>query len=342
MKWYLDTEFYERPGALDLISIGLVGSDGRELYMENKGFDWSMVPADHWLHENVRPHLRGGGHELYLEDIRDNILRVAGKSPKFYGWYCDYDWVVFCWIFGRMIDLPEHFPKFCHDLRQMVAEHHIDPASMPDQDGTEHDALEDARWNRLVHEHVKSVIAERRAQGESERSTAEEARDDAILRARLWLRDKHGARRPRHGVDERAAALFDALTKLDDATGATTRALTMRDYERMAGESLQETAEERRSWPTPVVMRRYVDLPDEAWAVAPDAPPEPNTEDQAYLPTTAPNCISPAEAAIVANFLQMPPEMDEEAVQIVVDVYRRLRGVAQEVEIPAGDERNGR
>lgn len=31
-------------------------------------------------------------------------------APEFYGYYCDYDWVVFCWLFGKMIDLPKDFP----------------------------------------------------------------------------------------------------------------------------------------------------------------------------------------------------------------------------------------
>lgn len=157
MKWFLDTEFYERPGAIDLISIGLVGSDGREVYVENAEFDWDAVPSDHWLQENVCPHLRGGAWLSPVQEIRELILANVGNKPEFYGWYCDYDWVVFCWIFGRMIDLPKGFPMFCRDLRQTVAERHIDPASMPEQDGTEHNALEDARWNKLVYEHLIST-----------------------------------------------------------------------------------------------------------------------------------------------------------------------------------------
>lgn len=44
-------------------------------------------------------------------------LPVADK-PKFYSYYADYDWVVICWLFGRMIDLPTGFPMFCFDLKQ--------------------------------------------------------------------------------------------------------------------------------------------------------------------------------------------------------------------------------
>ena len=39
-------------------------------------------------------------------------------NPRFIGYYSDYDWVVFCWIFGKMNYLPSHFPQYCYDLKQ--------------------------------------------------------------------------------------------------------------------------------------------------------------------------------------------------------------------------------
>lgn len=44
------------------------------------------------------------------------------NTPKFYGYFADYDWVVFCWLFEKMIDLPNGFPKYCIDLKQMLDE----------------------------------------------------------------------------------------------------------------------------------------------------------------------------------------------------------------------------
>lgn len=44
------------------------------------------------------------------------------KEPEFYAYFADYDWVVFCWLFGRMIDLPKGFPMYCRDLKQMLDE----------------------------------------------------------------------------------------------------------------------------------------------------------------------------------------------------------------------------
>lgn len=37
---------------------------------------------------------------------------------SFYGYFSDYDWVVFCQLFGRMVDLPKGFPMYCIDLKQ--------------------------------------------------------------------------------------------------------------------------------------------------------------------------------------------------------------------------------
>jgi hypothetical protein len=35
MRYWIDTEFIERPFAIDLISIGLAAEDGREFYAES-------------------------------------------------------------------------------------------------------------------------------------------------------------------------------------------------------------------------------------------------------------------------------------------------------------------
>lgn len=43
MKYFLDTEFIEAPNHLDLISIGIVAEDGRELYGERSAVDWSKA-----------------------------------------------------------------------------------------------------------------------------------------------------------------------------------------------------------------------------------------------------------------------------------------------------------
>lgn len=104
-------------------------------------------------------------------------------NPAFYGYYADYDWVVFCSLFGRMIDLPKGFPMYCKDLKQMLDEKqkskpnvqriswseieerklNIDDAfkikkmsSYPKQEN-EHNALADAKWNKQLYNFLTNL-----------------------------------------------------------------------------------------------------------------------------------------------------------------------------------------
>lgn len=101
-------------------------------------------------------------------------------KPEIYGYYSGYDWVNFCWLFGRMIQLPKGMPMYCRDLKQMLdtalsdmyiifslrQRYNINDVRMtlqeklskvkahqdyPKAPETEHDALEDAKWNRSLY-----------------------------------------------------------------------------------------------------------------------------------------------------------------------------------------------
>ena len=81
-----------------------------------------------------------------------NWEEVKHRFPvEFYGYYADYDHIVLCWLFGRMIDLPKGFPFYCKDLRQMFDEEgELGPDWMQENCPTpveEHNALADAKWN---------------------------------------------------------------------------------------------------------------------------------------------------------------------------------------------------
>lgn len=152
MRYFLDTEFYERPGLIDFISIGIVAEDGRAYYAENSLFDWTqhdpqglqVTDTGRWLWENVRPHLGLGTHRRSPKFIGTEIREFVGEDPdpQFWAWYADYDWVVFCWLQGRMIDLPRHWPKYCRDLKQVFDQ--LGNPKAPDFATTEHHALADA------------------------------------------------------------------------------------------------------------------------------------------------------------------------------------------------------
>ena len=181
MKYFIDTEFCENPGTIDLISIGIVSEDKREYYALNRGCNIRKACRNSWLEDNVflpiyTEYIHGDRrnhkpcslstlkeifrkHGKFFTEISQDILNFVGedKNPEFYGYYADYDWVVFCWIFGRMIDLPEHFPMYCKDLKQMMDDRELNKEwkqlNCPDPEG-EHNALVDARWNYKLYQAI--------------------------------------------------------------------------------------------------------------------------------------------------------------------------------------------
>jgi hypothetical protein len=107
------------------------------------------------------------------------VTTIFEGPPEFYAYYADYDWVVFCWLFGRMIDLPEGFPMYCRDLKQMIDDkcdsinkeaQLVSPGcplvshktmkennpNYPTQDN-EHNALDDAKWNKRLHDFLLNL-----------------------------------------------------------------------------------------------------------------------------------------------------------------------------------------
>src|ERR1022692_3702972 len=54
MKYFLDTEFYEKPGSIDLISIGIVDENDNSIYLLNRDCDLKTIwKENEWLKENV-------------------------------------------------------------------------------------------------------------------------------------------------------------------------------------------------------------------------------------------------------------------------------------------------
>lgn len=147
---------------IDLISIGIVSEDGRSYYAIGNEYRYKdadkwvrenvILPAYiDAVHGDMRNsltvenfHLRVGKSKkqiaiemmmFFYPEIATNFkgeeveflergkkFGWGGDAPEFYGYYCDYDWVLFCSIFGRMIDLPKGFPMYCRDLKQSLDE----------------------------------------------------------------------------------------------------------------------------------------------------------------------------------------------------------------------------
>jgi len=152
VRYWLDTEFIEYPCTIDLISVGLVAEDGQEFYAESAEVDWSK--ASPWVLDNVRPHLTGPVYDR--TELRDRIREFIGpERPELWGYFCDYDWVAFCWLFGSMVDLPPGWPMYAMDIKQWA--HALGSPRLPEQGKGEHHALADARWNRSAWQALAAV-----------------------------------------------------------------------------------------------------------------------------------------------------------------------------------------
>lgn len=147
-------EFIEDGRRVFPVSVGLVAEDGRELYRQFS--DAPFERANEWVRANVLTKLTGlhgnrirkpwGDKGSIAEEIR-SFCAPADDDPtalSFVGYYCDYDWVVMCQLFGTMMQLPEGWPMFAWDLRQMLDERGLQHISQPDD--MPHQALSDAQW----------------------------------------------------------------------------------------------------------------------------------------------------------------------------------------------------
>jgi 3'-5' exoribonuclease-like protein len=180
MLYFFDTEFIEDGSMIDLISIGIV-ADGRELYACNQ--EARLDRANDWVRANVLPKLPPYGDKAWMrrEQIKEELLQFtkvtqASLTPEFWAYYCSYDWVALCQLFGKMIDLPKHFPMWCRDLKQLSMDVG-DPKHPKQREDKAHNALEDARYAQelyvflMKHKAAVDAYAVEKALEKARRST---------------------------------------------------------------------------------------------------------------------------------------------------------------------------
>ena len=171
MRYWYDTEFLEDGRTIELISIGIVAEDGREYYAVNYNAPWDRIEQNAWLVANVVPslppiapayhdstdlptdrlgvnldHSTVKARSFIAREVR-RFLTQYGGTVELWGYYSSYDHVVLAQLFGRMIDLPPGIPMWTNDVQQVAAAALLDNR-LPQQTGTAHNALDDARWTR--------------------------------------------------------------------------------------------------------------------------------------------------------------------------------------------------
>jgi hypothetical protein len=145
MRYFLDTEFNENSAGVTLISIGIAAEDGRDLYCISSEF--VDKHCNDWVKQNVLNQLTGPripNHEI-AQKIKAFIM--GDSLPDFWGYYADYDWYLFCRLFGGMLKLPAGWPNLCMDVKQLALHMgmpHINKIVPPPDDA--HNALSDAKW----------------------------------------------------------------------------------------------------------------------------------------------------------------------------------------------------
>lgn len=182
MRIYYDTEFIEDGRTIELISIGMVAEDGRELYAVNRDMPVKRIAKHDWLRANVVPSLpRIHGDRRHYVSARRNPLaldfdhpamlnrdRIARMvqafitltpEPELWVWYGAYDHVALAQLFGRMIDLPEGVPMWTNDLKQECMR--LGNPQMPEQTVGVHNALADARHNKMMGDYLSDLAKPR-------------------------------------------------------------------------------------------------------------------------------------------------------------------------------------
>jgi len=143
MRIFFDTEFIEDGKTIQLISIGAVKPNGDTFYAVSNEYD--PATASQWVVDNVLNHIPDTQLKMSKAEIAKAFKDWCGDNPEFWAYYADYDWVVLCQLFGTMMDLPEGWPMYCRDIKQLCDS--IGNPQLPEQGEGEHCALNDAMWN---------------------------------------------------------------------------------------------------------------------------------------------------------------------------------------------------
>lgn len=146
----------KRIRTIDLISIAIVSETGKKYYKVSKDFDLKAAWANKWIRENV---LKPVWENLYFNEpfftrqkfpqlinfsyeglknliswhgeTKDNIAKdlkkfliedIINGEVEIYGYFCDFDYVVFSQLFGDMNHYPPFLPYYFMDIRQTMQE----------------------------------------------------------------------------------------------------------------------------------------------------------------------------------------------------------------------------
>jgi hypothetical protein len=158
----------------------------------------------------------------YFTELRSMVVDEAVR-PEFYADYADYDWVLFCSLFGSMADLPKSFPMYCKDLNQSLDELakrkakkdciSVDEALVLlkkderfPKNENEHNALSDARYNFELYKFI----------GEFNKEETEMLFDELLVWQRQAFPDATSLSSALHLKEEVDELIVDIQTNVPD------------------------------------------------------------------------------------------------------------------------------
>ena len=183
MIYTYDFEFSEagNENPIKPYSIGIVAEDGRTFYRETP-YSTSTSGANEFVLKNVFPHFihynrqcECGGREVRagevavvncplrtLQQLRSELVEFfkRDKRVELWGYFCAYDHVAFCQLFGSMSELPSQFPYYTKDIRQFADHLGFGKIKVP-QTGSEHSAIDDAQWTMTVYRKLRAIAEQR-------------------------------------------------------------------------------------------------------------------------------------------------------------------------------------
>ncbi len=146
MKIWFDTEFLDLGDRVELLSLGAVNEHGQPFYAERG--ECPIHLANDWVQTNVIPHLTGP--VMSQERLCREFAAWVGPKPEFWAYYATYDAMLLFKLYGGFMQFP--WNQVVHDVSTLAMFHGV--KTQPMQTTPEHHALNDALWNKELHEYI--------------------------------------------------------------------------------------------------------------------------------------------------------------------------------------------
>ncbi len=157
MDFFVNTEYIDLDRSIDLISLGLVGADGREFYAISTEFE--PAQANEFVRTVVLPLLEPRDHPAWMSRTAMGSALCAfigDQEPRFWSWAAaPWDWMGMAQLFPLEERVPDRWRYTAYDVSLFadVAGLRLNPvdARLPQPPNDVHHALADARWARDLH-----------------------------------------------------------------------------------------------------------------------------------------------------------------------------------------------